>query len=116
MQATELERFRAALLEQREELRGQLVDLGANPEDGELEASEFDPGFADSAHSTAERGNVLALVDRLREQLLDVEKALGKMDAGTYGTCENCGNPISPERLEALPYSILCVTCKQRSV
>lgn len=116
MQAIDVERVRATLQEQREELRHQLTEMGANPDDGELETSEFDANFADSAHSTAERGNVLALVDRLREQHSDIEKALLKLDAGTYGTCDSCGNPIGPERLEALPYSILCVTCKQRPV
>jgi DnaK suppressor protein len=106
---------RATLQQQRDDLRHQLTEFGANPDDGELESSEFDAGFADSAHSTAERGNVLALVDRLREQLQEIEKALGKLDAGTYGICESCGNEISPERLEALPHSTLCVTCKQKS-
>lgn len=115
MQATEVARFRVMLEEQRDELRHQLADLGANP-DGDLEGVEFDGGFADSAHSTAERGNVLALIDRLREQLSDVEKALVKVEAGTYGICESCGQEITPERLEALPYSILCVSCKQRSL
>lgn len=114
MQATEIERFRVALEVQRDELLHQLADLGATP-DGDLEGVEFEGGFADSAHTTAERGNVLALIDRLREQLSDVEKAFLKIEAGTYGDCESCGEPISAERLEALPYSIRCVTCKQRS-
>jgi len=36
------------------------------------------------------------------------------MDAGTYGLCERCGNPIEPARLEALPHALLCLTCKRR--
>lgn len=110
----DVDQIRSTLQTQLDDLRHQLTEFGANPDDGELETSEFDAGFADSAHSTAERGNVLALVDRLREQLVDVEKAMGKLDAGTYGTCDSCGTEISPERLEALPYSILCVSCKQK--
>jgi DnaK suppressor protein len=36
------------------------------------------------------------------------------MDAGTYGTCERCGNPIGPERLEAIPWALLCIDCKKK--
>ena len=40
-----------------------------------------------------------------------VNRALRKMDLGTYGICERCGNPVSIERLEALPWAILCIDC-----
>ena len=46
----------------------------------------------------------------------DVERAIAKMDASTYGTCERCGNAIPPERLEALPWAVLCIDCKQKGV
>ncbi|HEX9713284.1 MAG TPA: TraR/DksA C4-type zinc finger protein [Actinomycetota bacterium] len=100
--------------ELRGELRSQLGDLGANPDEDSIEGGDLDFGFADSAQSTAERGKVLALVERLREQLAAVDHALDRMDRGSYGVCERCGQPISPERLEALPYSTLCVSCKQK--
>lgn len=115
MEQARLDRFQASLYSLREDLRKQLADLGANPDEDSLEGVDFDFGFADSAQSTAERGKVLALVDRLRDQLRDVERALAKIDKGTYGLCDRCGEPISPERLEALPYSTLCVTCKQKA-
>jgi DnaK suppressor protein len=114
MEQTELDRFQASLYSLRQDLRDQLTELGASPDEDSLEA-DFDFGFADSAQSTAERGKVLALVDRLRDQLRDVERALKKIDQGTYGICDRCGQPISTERLEALPYSTLCVTCKQKA-
>jgi DnaK suppressor protein len=114
METAELDRFQAALYSLREDLRKQLVDLGANPDEDALERSEYDFGFADSAQSTAERGKMLALIDRLREQLREVERALNKIDQGTYGMCDRCGEPIGQERLEALPYSTLCVNCKQK--
>jgi DnaK suppressor protein len=114
METTELNRFRGLLDELRSDLRSQLGELGANPDEDSLETGDFDYGFADSAQSTAERGKVLALIDRLRGQLRDVERALRKMDDGTYGLCERCGQPIGIERLEALPYSTLCVSCKQK--
>jgi RNA polymerase-binding protein DksA len=114
METTELDRFRGLLEELRTDLRAQLGELGANPDEDSLEQGDFDFGFADSAQSTAERGKVLALIDRLRGQLRDVERARRKIEDGTYGLCERCGQPISPERLEALPYSTLCVSCKQK--
>lgn len=114
MDTAQLDRFRTMLDDLRAELRQQLKDLGANPDEDSLEGGDLDFGFADSAQSTAERGKVLALVERLRAQLAEVDHALARMESGSYGTCERCGDPISPERLEALPYSTLCVRCKQR--
>ena len=52
----------------------------------------------------------------LRSNLRLVDRALAKMDAGTYGTCERCGRPIGAERLEALPWAMLCISCKQEGV
>jgi DnaK suppressor protein len=111
METTEVNRFRGLLDELRTDLRNQLGELGANPDE---DSGDFDFGFADSAQSTAERGKVLALIDRLRGQLRDVERAVRKIEDGTYGLCQRCGQPIGPERLEALPYSTLCVSCKQK--
>lgn len=116
METTELTKYRTALEALREDLRQQLTDLGASPDEDTLESGVFDHGFADSAQSTAERGKVLALVERLREQLAEVRHALQKIDEGTYGVCERCGNAIAPERLEAIPYATLCVGCKQKSI
>ena len=115
MEATEAARFETLLLEQREVLRHQLVDMGADPDDPNLERMEgFDFGFADSAQSTAERNKVLAVVERLREQLGEVDHAIDKIPKGTYGVCERCGEPIALERLEALPAARLCLKDKQK--
>lgn len=54
----------------------------------------------------------LVLEKRIREQLTDVEHALHKFEEGTYGLCDNCGQPIGPDRLEALPQASLCMNCK----
>lgn len=114
METAELARFRKLLDEQRETLRRQLSDLGADPDEGSIENLDFDFGFADSAQSTAERNKALAVIERLRENLGDVDNALGKIERGAYGACERCGNPIGDERLEALPYARLCMSCKQK--
>jgi DnaK suppressor protein len=83
--------------------------------DGDGVEVEVDEGFADSAQATTERGEALALAEQLRSHRAEVLDALARMDAGTYGKCENCGQEIPIERLEALPSARLCVTCKQQA-
>ena len=109
MEATETAKFRALLDEQREVLRRQLVDIGADPDDPNIETLGFDFGFADSAQSTAERSKVLAVIDSLRIGLADVDHALAQIEAGTYGLCERCDKPIEKARIKALPYATLCI-------
>lgn len=101
---------RAALEEERETLRRQLAELGFGDE-GRGTGLEYDANFADSSQVTAERGEAEALAKTLRETLTDVEAALGKIEAGTFGTCEGCGQPINPARLEAMPAARLCINC-----
>jgi DnaK suppressor protein len=109
------EQLRKVLLEEREFLREQLRDLGVNPDDPASVQLQFDQGFADSAQTTAERHRVMSIVEGLRANLSDVDHALRQMDAGTYGSCENCGREISVERLEAIPFARLCIDCKQKA-
>jgi len=54
----------------------------------------------------------LILEKRIKGQLVEVEHALHKFEEGTYGLCDNCGQPIDPARLEALPLASLCMNCK----
>lgn len=105
--------LRAALATQRAELRREIADLGAEPDTDEV-TFDGDRGFSDRSHSTEERGRTLAVVRALRSNLHDVERALGKLDAGTYGMCERCGLPIAPERLDAIPWALLCIDCKKQ--
>ena len=93
---------RASLEEEREQLRGQLQELGG---------VTYDENFADSGQVAAEQGENRALVNQLEETLADVERALQKLDEGTYGVCESCGKPIAEARLEAMPASKLCIDC-----
>ena len=93
---------RAQLDAERESLRRQLGELGADS-DG------LDEGFADSSQVAAEQGEVRALAANLQSMLDDVERALVKLDEGTYGLCDTCGEAIAPARLEAMPASRFCV-------
>ncbi len=107
--------LRASLEEQKRNLRTEILAQGAAPDSDEVEI-DVERGFADSAHSTAERARVISVVKALRTNLRDVERALTKMDLGTYGLCERCGEPIAPERLEALPWALLCISCKLKGL
>jgi RNA polymerase-binding transcription factor DksA len=95
---------RAQLDAERTSLRRQLAELGEGDE-----GPAFDEGFADSSQVAAEQGEVRVLIGNLRALLDDVERALGKLDEGTYGRCEECDQPISEARLEAMPASRFCV-------
>jgi RNA polymerase-binding protein DksA len=66
----------------------------------------------EEATETLELEKRLNLENRLRQELARVEHALDKIEKGTYGLCDNCGQPIDPERLEALPQASLCMNCK----
>ena len=93
---------RAALQEEREQLKSQLTDLGA---------VDYDENFADSGQVAAEQGENRALVSQLEETLEEVERALAKLDEGGYGVCEGCGKEISEARLEAMPATRFCIDC-----
>jgi DnaK suppressor protein len=69
---------------------------------------------ADVGAKTFEREHELALTHNARELLAQTERALARIDAGTYGTCESCGEAIGKARLQAFPRATLCVKCKQR--
>jgi RNA polymerase-binding transcription factor len=107
--------IRAALEEQRANLRKEIEEQGADPDSDEV-AFRDDPGFSDRSHSTEERSRLISVVKALRSNLHDVDRALAKVTGGTYGACERCGNPISPERLEAIPWATLCIDCKQKGI
>lgn len=111
MSTTEFSTQRDELLAERGHLLTQLGHMGRAPGTSEL---EFDEGFADSGQVTAERGEVDALAGSLTENLHDVEDALAKLDAGTYGQCEDCGSTIAAARLEAVPAARYCITCASK--
>ena len=96
---------RATLESERDHLRAQLGELVP----GTDTSMSFDENFADSGQVAAEQGEAQALAGPLKDQLDDVETALSKLDTGTYGTCETCGEPIADARLEAMPATKYCI-------
>ena len=103
---------RKSLEEHRERLRHEIGEQGIDPDSVDY-VQELEHGFADGAHTAAERGQAITIVRELKNSLVDVERALGKIEAGTYGVCERCGRPIGDDRLEAIPGVRLCIECKQ---
>ena len=105
---------RTVLNDERSKLVHQLEELGAT-ETGDLRSDvQFGDGFADAGAATAERTEVLGLVESLKRQVASVDAALGKLEAGTYGICATCGKQISADRMEFRPTSIRCMDCKTR--
>ena len=70
--------------------------------------------MADDANQTFEQETMLTLERSVRRHLDQVDEALSRIEAGTYGICANCGKPINPARLEARPSSVLCIECQQK--
>ncbi len=105
----------AELKAEREKLVHQLRELGAD-EAGDLTGDvDYGEGFADAAAATAERSEVLGIVENLMSMLNDVDNALLKVKDGTYGMCESCGKRIGADRLEFRPTSTRCVDCKSKA-
>jgi RNA polymerase-binding transcription factor DksA len=102
-----LEADRVATASQREQLQRDLDDVIAAQADVATD-DEHDPEGATIAY---ERSRLQSLVDQADAHLTDIDAALGLLDAGRYGVCERCGNPINPERLDARPTVRTCITC-----
>jgi len=100
---------------ERAKLLHQLAELGATP-NGELTGDvDYGDGFADAAAATAERSEVLGIVENLVSMLTDVDAALAKAEDGTYGVCETCGKDIGAARMEYRPTSRQCIDCKSKN-
>jgi DnaK suppressor protein len=105
----------ASLIAEREKLVHQLHELGAD-ENGDLTGEvDYGDAFADAAAATAERTEVLGLVDTLKRLLENVDAALARIGDGTYGICADCGKQIGVARMEFRPTSRLCVDCKSNT-
>jgi DnaK suppressor protein len=101
--------YRDLLQEERTDLVSKLAELGAGGS-----GLTYDSNFADSSQVTAERSEAEVLVASLQDTLEEVERAIGKLDQGTYGLCESCGRQIDPVRLEAKPAARYCIDCASR--
>ncbi|MEU8807977.1 TraR/DksA C4-type zinc finger protein [Streptomyces violaceoruber] len=101
---SEADRLRTEIDTSERSLQGMMRDSGDGAGDDE----------ADTGSKNITREHELALAATAREVLSQTERALDRLDAGTYGLCENCGNPIGKARMQAFPRATLCVECKQK--
>jgi RNA polymerase-binding transcription factor DksA len=93
-----------------DDVKAGLPDIESESENERLsELSDLDQHLADVGTETFDRERDLSILDQVEGELADVERALQRLDEGTYGLCEACGKPIEDERLEALPAARFCV-------
>lgn len=109
----ELDELRVTLEAEREQLRKQLATIeensfAATQSDISGEVA-FDDESAEGGTATFERERDLSIENNVRDLMQKIDRALEKMEAGTYGICERCGKPIEKARVKALPYVSLCI-------
>ncbi|HZR83861.1 MAG TPA: RNA polymerase-binding protein DksA [Candidatus Binatia bacterium] len=108
MKQDDLRYFREHLLLRRTELLGEAERTAQGMGD---EIDGF-PDPTDRGSLESERNLVLRIRDRERKLLSKIDEALGRIDDGSFGLCEECGEPIGIERLKARPVTTLCIECK----
>src|SRR5438105_13254929 len=100
---------RAEYTEKADELKAEADQLALESEPGDI---QFDEEGGEGGTANVERELDLVLSAQARAAVDEIDRALTKIDSGTYRTCEGCGQPIPRARLKALPYAALCVQCK----
>jgi RNA polymerase-binding transcription factor len=109
----EVDDLRVRLEEERDELSTQLTTIEEDTFAATQSDSAGDVGLddesADAGTATFEREKDLSIEQNVRDLLAKIERALKRMDEGTYGACDICGKPIEKARIKALPYVDLCI-------
>lgn len=119
MNKKEQEKFRKILLETKQKVVGEIRNLENNnlkksqrESSGELSGYTFH--MADVASDNYDREFSLNLVSAERDIAYEIDDALRRIDEGTFGICEACKKKIAKQRLEAMPYARLCITCQSK--
>jgi DnaK suppressor protein len=117
--ANTLKRFRTQLLAEQDRLEKMILEHERELEKARMTETSAerspDPGSAEAGSMNFEYEKELSLGQNTVDLLHKVERALARIDDGTYGLCETCGQAIPVARLEVLPYATECVTCARRS-
>lgn len=108
--AADLDAVRAALEAERDGLADELGDLTTVSRDPAATIG-FGKRVGEGTSQAIDRIEKVGQAGALAAKLADVERALAKIDEGSYGTCDRCGSEIAAGRLEARPWSVLCVAC-----
>ena len=110
MTKTKTQQFRGLLEEERDRLQALLDDVKGDRPQGDWSGMLAQPGdLADAATIRSTQDDTEALIGATRRRLELVEAALGRVDDGSYGICAVCGDRISEDRLEALPFTTVCL-------
>jgi DnaK suppressor protein len=99
---------------ERDEARARLAGLSGALDDvvaASLDSNADDEHDPEGATIAFERSQVQSLIERAHARVREVDAALARLEAGTYGTCERCGRPVAPARLRARPTARTCVGC-----
>lgn len=110
----EIEATRAELLDERARLQVEMAQIQTSIEDvlrDSVGGAGDDP--ADSGSKAYGREQELTFLAATKESIFQTQRALDRIDSGSYGTCESCGGAIGKRRLQAFPRATLCVKCKQ---
>jgi DnaK suppressor protein len=113
----ELAELRKRLEEERAELGRQATEIEESsfrtPQSELTGEVSFDEEYADAGTATFERERDLSLSNNIKDLTDKIQRALDRIDQGTYGLCARCGRPIEKARIRALPYATLCIKDKQ---
>jgi RNA polymerase-binding protein DksA len=113
LSAGEIDELKTQLLDEREELQAQLdaieEDSFASTQSELSGDVGLDDESADAGTATFEREKDLSIENNVRDLLQKIDRALKRIDDGTYGICDRCGRPIAKARIKALPYADLCI-------
>jgi RNA polymerase-binding protein DksA len=117
--AIDTTRFRDILEEERQRVLDAISYLhvetpGSLEDETEEIIGNSDNHLGDTATATLDREIDYSLEENSEQVLRAIEGALGRIDEGTFGTCQTCGEPISEERLEAIPYATQCIDCRRK--
>lgn len=104
------DKIRKRLLAKREEL---VADLAKNREVSDETIDESAQDMADRATSAYTKEFAYSLSENDRKILLLIDEAMGRLDAGTYGTCVHCAQPVQEKRIEAVPWARHCLDCQE---
>lgn len=113
MTDVDLDSRRTELLAMRDRVLRAAQDIVEDDESESELASAAGDHIADHATDMLDRELDESLEDNAEQLVREIDQAIGRIDAGTYGTCSRCGQEIPAERLDAVPYAVLCVSCKR---
>jgi DnaK suppressor protein len=114
----DLDHFREALENERKRVTDAikyLHDETPNPDGDETQESATQDHLADSASVTYDREIDFTLEENAEQVLGEIERALQRVEDGSYGKCVRCGKDIPVERLEAIPYAEFCIDCAREA-